>query len=132
VNQLNSYQTTNNKDNFQDSEIPRTSYKATLKSIFGFGGKSLAVTLNFKEWELSESENEMLAIQGDDCLGEFFPQIQSKYGKLIAFIFTIISVFGTKWFKYETYNNSQKKKEKQTKKEPEIKNQNGVIIRDGV
>jgi len=91
------------------------------------------VTLNNKVWEISEPENELLSLQGDDCLGEFFPQVQNKWGKLIAFIISIMSVFGPKWFKYETDNNQKNKNKepKQDTKTTTVLNDKNITIREG-
>lgn len=92
----------------------------------------MAVSLSFKEWEVSEEENELLSTQGDDVLAEFFPQVQNKYGKLIAFLFTFLSVFGGKYFKWDKHIKKENRNREPDKKENEVKTSSVVTVRDGV
>lgn len=112
--------TTNNEQGQPTGLIP------TFKTLFTFIGKTLAVTLSFKRYELSDNESEMLATQADSVIIEFAPQIENKYAKLGIFITSLIGIFGTRFFEH----NKELKSKNLKKNTPE--NEQNVTVRDGI
>lgn len=82
-------------------ETKTSGLKLTLKSLFDFLGKSLSVSLEHKEMELSEPEGELLADQADQLIIEFAPDIGNKWAKLAVFITSLITIFGKRFLSLE-------------------------------
>jgi hypothetical protein len=112
-------------------ETPKTSYKVTLRAIFSFSGKTLAATTNFNKFELDEPEVEVLAVQGDECLIEFFPNINNRYGKLVAFLISVCTIFGKRYFDYYKFIKEKNDQTTPVKKE-ENKNSKNMVVSDSI
>lgn len=107
------------------SDTPKESgLKLSFKAIFEFIGKTLAITLSFKEWELKEPESELLATQSDEVILEFAPTIENKWAKLGVLLISVLTIFGKRYFDFEKDKLSKSKKEntEENKKIVEVKN----------
>lgn len=98
----------------------------TFKTIFEFIGKTLAVTLSFKRYELSDNESELLANQADSVIIEFAPNIENKYAKLGIFITSLIAIFGSRFFEHNKELNSKKVKKNTAEQEAKVKVIDGI------
>lgn len=80
---------------------PTSGLKTSFKAIYDFTGKSLSAVTKFQPWELKDTESDLLADQTDIVVIEFFPQVGSRWGKLVALFVSFIAIFGGKWLSYE-------------------------------
>lgn len=64
--------------------------------------------MEFKGFELDDSESKMLADQADGVTTEFIPQLENKWLKLILFITSLIGIFGKKYMDFSENENKSK------------------------
>lgn len=92
--------------------------KPTFKFLYEFMGKAFATQSKCKAYELENHESEALAQQSDDLMIEFFPNIQSRWVKLVIFIGSLVGIFGKKYLEHmeqEKKKNPEKEVEVETK-----------------
>lgn len=94
-----------------NEEKRESGLKLTFKTLFEFLGKTLAITLSFKKFEISDPESDLLASQADEVIVEFAPQIENKWAKLGVFITSILAIFGKRYFEFEKEKAEKNKKE---------------------
>jgi len=90
--------------------VATTGLRTSFKAIYDFTGKSLSAVTKFEKWELKDNESDLLADQTDIVVLEFFPQVSSKWGKLVALFVSFIAIFGAKWLSYEKDQTERLKK----------------------
>ena len=99
--------------------------KLTFKAIFDFIGKTLAITLTFKRFEIDEQESELLSNQADEVVSEFVPEVHNKWAKLGIFLVSLITIFGRRFLEYE--KDQAKQRKEKFKNSDENKNKTTVI-----
>ena len=82
--------------------------KPTFKFLYEFLGKVFATSTKCKSYELENHESDALSQQSDDLMVEFFPNIQSRWIKLVVFIGSIVGIFGKKYLDHLEMIKKQK------------------------
>lgn len=113
-----SSQSTQSKKSKNNETIKPIGIVTSFKSIFSFTGKILAVSMEYKDFELSENESTVLAEQAESVTLEFAPNIENKWIKLILFVTSLIGIFGKKYTSFAM--NDKKENTKENLKKVEI------------
>lgn len=74
--------------------------RPTFGFLYDFLGKVFATQTACKEFEMEKHETEALAQQSDDLMVEFFPNVQSRWIKLVVFVGSVLGIYGKKYLAY--------------------------------
>jgi len=85
----------------------QTDYTASLEAVFAFSGQYLKTVTKYDDFALSDEESKMLAVQGNEVLKQFAPQINSKYATLGMFTISLCGIFGMKYMGYKMHIQNQ-------------------------
>jgi hypothetical protein len=86
----------------QDNHEQILQYERMMGAILEFSGSYLSTATGFEGFKLKPDEKKLLSAQGAEVMQEFAPMIQGKYVKLGIFATSMVSVYGMKFYAFQT------------------------------